>query len=95
MQIRNIFLYNAQSKDRITIDGTVVTNNREPIEIGRKKTIKDLQVHFMDNYELAVATGVTERLDSIFLNVSEFRGKVSELEIKLLGRRNPIKFGLS
>lgn len=45
MQIRNIFLYNAQSKDRITIDGTVVTNNREPIEIGRKKTIKDLQVH--------------------------------------------------
>lgn len=49
----------------------------------------------VDNYELAVATGVTERLDSIFLNVSEFRGKVSELEIKLLGRRNPIKFGLS
>ena len=87
MYIRNIFIYNAQANDRILVDG------RRLLNITGNSTYrhKDLRVTFMDDFKKAVAEGIMERLDSLVIDMNNYRGTDQTVEYKMLGRGDAVE----
>lgn len=89
MYIRNIFIFNAAKEDRIRVNGHIVkSENRDAPNAAR---VDDLRVSFCGDFKKACDFGFQERIDSIVINADDYRGKVSEMDLKLLGRGGSIK----
>lgn len=89
MYIRNIFIFNAAKEDRIRVNDRVVkyANRNAP----NSARVDDLRVSFCGDFKKACDFGFQERIDSIVINADDYRGKVSEMDLKLLGRGGSIK----
>lgn len=86
MYVRNIFIYNAEPSDRIYVD------QRRVINVGGNTSMRigDLRVTFAQDFKKAVSQGILERLDSLVIDMNNYRGTNQTVEYKLLGRGEPI-----
>lgn len=83
MDIKNIFIYNALPSDEIAVDNHIVKAKGKPVPT--VPVVRDhLRITFSDDFKMAVAFGMTDSLDSIHLNMDDWRAKPGNAE----GRNN-------
>ena len=88
MYVRCIFLYNAKKSDAVRVNGKLVKVRDKP---ERDLELRGgLRVIFADNFADARAAGIQERIDSLFLDLNELRGRSEVTDFAVLGRRAKI-----
>lgn len=93
MNTKHVFLFNADAADHVTVDGRTVKQRGKDAP-GKVLEFDGLRVAFNDDFAAAAAQGVTERIDSAFLNLDDLRTGGSEIELMVLGRGKKIKVAL-
>ena len=93
MNTKHIFIFNAAAGDVVTVDGRTV-KQRGKNAPGSTVEFDGLCVAFNDNYAEAVAQGMTERIDSAFLNLDDLRTGSSSIEFLMLGRGKKTRVAL-
>lgn len=72
MDIKNIFIYNALPSDEIAVDNYTIKAKGKPVP--KLPVVRDhLRITFSDDFKMAVAFGMTDSLDSIHINMDDWR----------------------
>ena len=94
MSVKNIFIYNAQASDHITVEGRTVKSKGAGLP-KKDQVFCGLRVSFAEDYAMAVATGQTDSLYAVHLNMDHWRGQMGESLFPIYGRRGSVKIDIS
>lgn len=82
MDLKNIYIYDAQPEDAIKFCGREIKpRGRTPSE--KEITIEGIRVLFLTDFASAAAMGIDQRLDIAAVNTAQNRG--SRMDIQYLG----------
>lgn len=84
MTIKNIYIYDATPDDRISFCGREIkAKGKTPPT--KPMMIEGIRVQFMHDFAEAANLGMDQRLDIAVINMPDYRGGNTSLDLKYLG----------
>ncbi len=94
MSTKNVHIYNALARDRITIDGAVVKRSGLSVP-DIAISLRGLRISFFKDFEMAKALGHTDALDVLVLDANEVRGAGDCGPYHIYGRGKAVRLEIS
>lgn len=84
MSLKNIYIYDATPDDAIKFCGREIKSRGRDVP-SKPMVIEGIRVQFMDDFAYAAHFGMDQRLDIAVINMPDYRGGNTSLDLKYLG----------
>jgi hypothetical protein len=84
MSLKNIYIYDATPEDAIKFCGREIKVKGKDVP-SKEMIIEGIRIQFMDDFAYAAHFGMDQRLDIAVINMPDYRGGNTSLDLKYLG----------